>query len=77
MKPNEIKGARARLGLTQKDMAVKLGISAQSYAKKESGDTKFTDPEKLIVCEALGLSLVQFNDIFYDGKLPIGTQEQL
>lgn len=76
MKPNEIKGARARLGLTQKDMAGKLGISAQSYAKKESGDTKFTDPEKLIVCEALGLSLVQFNDIFYDGKLPIGARQE-
>ncbi len=76
MKPKEIKGARARLGLTQKDMAGKLGISAQSYAKKESGDTKFTDPEKLIVCEALGLSLVQFNDIFYDGKLPIGNAQE-
>ncbi len=76
MKPNEIKGARARLGLTQKDMAGKLGISTQSYAKKESGDTRFTDPEKLIVCEALGLSLVQFNDIFYDGKLPIGITKK-
>lgn len=76
MKPNEIKGARARLGLTQKDMAGKLGISAQSYAKKETGVTKFTDPEKIIVCEALGLSLVQFNDIFYDGKLPIGTPQE-
>lgn len=49
MKPkiNRIAGYRAMLRLTQKDLANKLGISAQSYSNKENGRTPFNDLEKI------------------------------
>ena len=42
MKPLEIKGARARLGFTQKYMAEKLGLTEVSYGRKERGEVEFT-----------------------------------
>lgn len=45
MKPLEIKIARERLRLSQKDMAKQLGITEQTYGKKERGIVWFTDPE--------------------------------
>ena len=38
MKPLEIKGARTRLGYTQQYMADRLGISLDTYRKKEKSD---------------------------------------
>lgn len=72
MKPLEIKGARTRLGYTQKYVAEQLGMSVYSYQKKESGQVKFTDEEKVALTELLELTLEQFNDYLFDGKLPIG-----
>lgn len=71
MKPLEIKGARTRLGYTQRYMAEKLGISVPSYQKKESGQVKFAEEEKIQVGEILQLTPIQFNEYLYDGKLPI------
>lgn len=71
MKPLEIKGARTRLGLTQQYMADQLGISVDSYRKKERGIIKFTDPEKIQMMALLDLNMMQFNEFFYDGLLPI------
>jgi len=73
MKPLEIKGARTRLGYTQKYMADHLGIAENSYHKKESGKVRFTDEEKIQLAHILELSLAQFNDFLFDGKLPAGT----
>ena len=56
MKPLEIKIARERLRLSQKDMAKQLGITEQTYGKKERGIVWFTDPEKVILAQVLGLS---------------------
>ncbi len=70
MKPLEIKGARTRLGLSQKDMAEKLGITADSYGKKERDIVRFTDPEKVIVAQVLELTACQVNEYFFDGKMP-------
>lgn len=72
MNPIEIRVARIRCGLTQKHMAEQLGISACSYSKKEKGEVRFTDPEKVAVTKVLGLTAEQVNDFFFDGKLPIG-----
>lgn len=72
MKPLEIKGARTRLGYTQKYVAEQLGMSVYSYQKKESGQVKFTDEEKVGLTELLELTLEQFNDYLFDGKLPVG-----
>lgn len=73
MKPLEIKGARTRLGYTQKYMAEQLGMSVFSYQKKESGQVKFAEEEKMKVGKILQLTLEQFNDFLFDGMLPIGT----
>ena len=73
--PREIKAARVRCGYTQKDVAEELGISCSSYSDKERGKTGFTDEEKTHISIMLRLSLHQFNDIFFEGKLPKGTIE--
>ena len=44
-----IKVYRESLGLTQKEMAQKIGISKQSYWNKENGRRKFNDKEKKII----------------------------
>lgn len=77
MKPREIKGARARLGYTQQFMADQLEMNYHSYRKKESGEVRFTDEEKIRVARLLELTPVQMNDYLFDGKLPIGTDGQL
>lgn len=69
-KPNEIKGARSRLGLTQKYMADGLGLSEASYGKKERGEVEFTFAEVPRVARMLGLSWKQVNDFFFDGEMP-------
>lgn len=70
MKPLEIKGARTRLGLSQKYMAEQLDITEASYGKKERGIVRFTDPEKVVVARLLGFNARQVNDYFFDGMMP-------
>lgn len=72
MKSLEIKGARTRLGYKTSYMADILGISDDSYRKKERGIVKFSDEEKVIVARTLEFSFQQFNEYFFDGKLPNG-----
>ena len=69
MKPLEIKGARARLGFTQKYMAEKLGLTEVSYGR---GEVEFTLDEVPEVASLLTLNNAQVNDFFFDGKLPTG-----
>ena len=69
MKPLEIKGARTRLGYTQKQMADLLNMSVHSYRKKESGHYKFTEKEKFEVGKILNLSIEQLNDYLFDSKM--------
>ena len=45
---NKIAGYRRMLGLTQKEMAKKFGISKQAYYLKEKGTTAFSDSEKIL-----------------------------
>lgn len=71
MKPLEIKGARTRLGLSQKYMAQQLNITEASYGKKERGLVRVTDPEKVTVARLLSLTAAQVNDYFFDGMMPI------
>lgn len=44
---------RKKLGSTQSDMAKTLGISRQSYFRKENQLVPFTDEEKLMIKEML------------------------
>ena len=47
-----------------------IGKSVVSYAKKERGDVKFSDEEKIIVARELDLTSEQVNSIFFDSSLP-------
>ena len=72
MKPNEIRGARTRLGYTQRYTAERLGMSTSTYQTKESGVRPFTAHEIVSLAELLHLTMEQVNDFIFDGALPIG-----
>ena len=47
----KVKGYRVMVGLTQQELASKLGISVQSYRNKEKGRVAFKDSEKIFIRE--------------------------
>ena len=63
-----IKHYRKILGLTQGEMARKIGISEQSYWNKENGRRVFNDREKLIVRDVLKQFFpdITVDDIFFN-----------
>lgn len=66
----ELEYARKRKNKSKEDMAAAIGKSVVSYSKKERGEVKFTDEEKVIVARELDLTNGQVNTIFFDGSLP-------
>ena len=66
----ELEYARKRKNKSKEDMAAAIGKSVVSYSKKERGEVKFTDEEKVIVARELDLTNGQANTIFFDGNLP-------
>lgn len=66
----ELEYARKLKEKSKADMAAAIGKSEVSYAKKERGDVKFSDEEKVIVARELELTPEQVNSIFFDGNLP-------
>ncbi len=48
-----IRAERVRRGLTQLEMAIKLGISATGYNHKENNKRQFTLEEFVLVCKIL------------------------
>lgn len=73
MKPNEIRGARTRLGYTQRYTAGRLGMSTSTYQSKENGVRPFTAPEIVSLVSVLHLTMEQANDFIFDGALPVGN----
>jgi len=63
---NELKAARVRRGLTQKDLAARLGWTVPSYCMKEKGrrDMSVRDINK--ISQALKLSESEKINIFFD-----------
>ena len=54
---SKLKGARVEKGLTQEDMAKRIGISTYSYLMKENGKRDFTLSEMKKICEILDKEL--------------------
>lgn len=54
---HKLKGARVEKGLTQEDMAERIGISTYSYLMKENGKREFTLTEIKKICEILDKEL--------------------
>lgn len=57
----ELRALRARRGLNQSDMAKMLGISKESYYRKEVGRSRFTEDE---INKILKHFNVKYEDIF-------------
>ena len=66
----ELEYARKRKQKSKADMAAAIGKSVVSYAKKERGEVRFSDEEKVIIARELDLTADQVNAIFFDGSLP-------
>ena len=73
MKANKLKGKRIEMGFTQSEIADLIEKSIDAYAKKERGETGFSPTEIAILTITLMLSYAEFNEIFFDGRLPFGN----
>lgn len=67
----ELSNYRKFVGLTQTQMAEVLGVSLQSYWKKENGKTPFSDKEKIKVKKLLlpYFPEIKIDDIFFNQKV--------
>jgi len=65
----ELKGARARLGLTQSDMAQLLKMTTPAYCQKENGQRPFTQVEIAKLSDMLKLTPEQLVKIFFADQL--------
>lgn len=70
MSANKVKGYRAMLGITQKELADRLGVTIQSVSNKERGITAFTDNEKVVIKKMLEPHFphITIDEIFFDKK---------
>ena len=66
----ELKLARMRAGLSQQEIADRLGKTLASYSKKERGEVIFLPDEISTLTLLLDLDCEQFNCIFFDNMLP-------
>ena len=64
---DKLKGYRVMLGLTQRAIAEKLGISVQSYNNKETGKNAFNDRERLAIKNMVAeiKSDITIDELFY------------
>lgn len=63
----KVKGYRIMVGLTQQELALKLGISVQSYRNKEKGRVAFKDSEKIFIRDLFGKVVegITLEDLFF------------
>lgn len=69
MKVNELKAARIRCGLTQKEIAKKLGMCEANYNGKENGKTSISVDDINKLADVLNLSTAEIINIFFDGRV--------
>ncbi|MDY5912430.1 MAG: helix-turn-helix transcriptional regulator [Inconstantimicrobium porci] len=70
MNSSLLKSKRILVGLTQRKIAKKLGISEKSYNHKEQGKSDFKLQEVKSISKKINLSMEEVNNIFFDGDLP-------
>lgn len=61
----KLKGERVSKGLTQADMAKKLGISRNGYAAKERGQSDIGVDELAKICSILNIDPTEMFTIFF------------
>ena len=65
MNLNKLKGLRVENGLTQKELAEKLGFSETTYVLKEKGRVPFKDYEIAELCKIFNVSA----SIFFENNV--------
>lgn len=73
MNYTSIADARAKLGITQADMAEELGITRQTYAKMEQNPESMTIREARLVCSILGK---RFEEIFFGKMVNVNSRSE-
>jgi len=64
-----VKG-RKKLGMTQKQIAIKLGVSYSAYSKYESGERRPSVETAKKIADTLGFNWAQFYDTASKGGYP-------
>ena len=66
-KPNELKAARVRRGISQKELALMIGYTPANYCQKENanGNRTFNVRDMNAISEALNLSSAEREQIFF------------
>ena len=65
-----LREARKRAGLTEGQVADELNIPVSAYRQREKGKVLISLSECAILSKLFGLSLQEFNDIFFRSNLP-------
>lgn len=69
MNSPEFRTAIARAGISNRDIAAKIGLSEQAFYNKLSGKTEFKNSEIQKLATILSLSMNAVNVILFDGKV--------
>lgn len=67
-----LRAERIAKGMTQEDMAERLGISRAAYAKREAGIVDVGANELAAIAEVLGIDCDHIS-IFFNSSSPIGN----
>ena len=70
-----LRAERIAKGMTQEEMAERLGISRAAYAKREAGIVDVGANELAAISEILGIDRDQIS-IFFDVSSPIGNDNE-
>lgn len=69
----KLRGKRAELNLSHKEMGAAIGKSTSAYFRLECGKCRVSVDDAAAITIVADLSYDEFNDIFFDGKLPFGN----
>lgn len=70
-----LKEARQRAGYTAAAVAAYLGIAESAYLQREKGRVRITLEQCAALSKLFGLSLNEFNDVFFRSQLPFGKED--
>lgn len=69
MNLKKLRIARLERELSQKDLAMKIGVHELTYSRKERGQREFTRTEIDNLAAALDLTNSEVNEIFFDSRI--------
>ncbi len=70
-----LKEARQRAGYTAAVVASYLGIAESAYLQREKGRVRISLKQCAELSKLFGLSLNEFNDVFFRSQLPFGKKD--